>query len=112
MVLTGDGTVSRSRRRTPRAIAASCSAFIANTCTALQWRLHGLPHRFGRRCEGGEHSPCGIRRGNEVAAQVLWQRSDQGGDELLAQRGDVPRELVAAKAREHFDWHVHGDAVV
>ena len=31
MVLTGDGTDSRSSRRTPGPIAASCSAFVANT---------------------------------------------------------------------------------
>ena len=60
----------------------------------------------------GEHRAGGVRRGNEVAAQVFWQRADQRGDQFLAQRGHLPGELVAAEAREHLDRHVHGDAVV
>ena len=60
----------------------------------------------------GEHGARGVGCGNEVAAQVLWQRPDQRGDEFLAQRRYLPGELVAAEAGQHLDRHVHRDAVV
>ena len=90
------------RRRWARAHAVRrCSS----RCTACE-------QRFAVRRDRGEHGAGGVRCGNEVAAQVFWQRADERGDEFLAQSRYLPGELVAAEASQHLDRHVHGDAVV
>ncbi len=83
-----------------------------NAGAAAQFALQCVQHRFTVRIDPCHHRACGVGGGNEVAAQVLRQRADERGDELLAQRGHLPRELVATQARENVDRHMHRDAVV
>ncbi len=64
------------------------------------------------RIDPCHHRACRVGSGNEVAAQVFRQRPDEFGDQFLAQRGHLPGELIAAKAREHVDRNVHRHAVV
>ncbi len=86
------GTRTPVRRRNSRCSAASSGSPAGSMC--------------------GQHRAGGVGGGNEVAAQVFRQRADERGDQFLPQRGHLPRELVAAQAREHVDRDVHRDTVV
>ena len=99
------GAEAACRGRTRRSARARRSAGAVRAATACS---SGSPSRV----ESGKHRAGGVGRGNEVAAQVLWQRPDQRGDQFLPQRGHLPGELVAAEAGQHLDRHVHRDAVV
>ena len=66
-----------------------------------------LPHR-----DAPEELPRPVGGGHERDAQVLRQRPDQRGDQLLAQAGDVPGEVVGADPVERRDRHLDREAVV
>ena len=106
------------RRRSPAGAAGSLSRSNASIGTSTpvrrcSSRCSASQQRFlSRRRASASTARAVSGRGNEVAAQVLRQRADQRGDQLLAQRGHLPGELVAAEPGEHVDRHVHGDAVV
>ncbi len=78
----------------------------------LQLALQADQQRLLTRLQMRQNLAGGVGHRHEGAAQVLGQRADQRGDELLAQRRHLPRELVATEAGEHGDGDVHGDAVV
>ena len=61
---------------------------------------------------GGEELAGRVGRRHEADPQVLGQAADQAGDQLLAQAGDVPGEVVGVDPVEGGDRHVDGEAVV
>ena len=83
-----------------------------HTGSSVQFALQDLQQRLVGWREVGEHRPGGVGCGNEVAPQVLGQRTDQRRDELLPQRGHLPAELRTAQPGQYPDRHVHGDPVV
>ena len=61
---------------------------------------------------GPQELPRLVGGGHEGDAQVLRQRADQRGDQLLPQAGDVPGEVVGPDPVERGDRHLDGQAVV
>ena len=64
------------------------------------------------RGEGGQDFAGDVGCGNEVAAFVLRQRPNIGGDEFFAQPGDLPAELVRVDRGHRLGGDLHGHPIL